>query len=56
MTIKQEHDKGEIKHNALAALVTSKVFLPKKEKVKKGKGSYSRKNRNPDYSDKRIAA
>jgi len=32
-----QHDKGKIKHNALAALVTSNAFLPKKERSKKVK-------------------
>jgi len=50
-----QHDKGKIKHNALAALVTSNAFLPKKEKIKKGKGSYNRNSKHKsDYSHKRI--
>jgi len=50
-----QHDKGKIKHNALAALVTSNAFLPKKEKTKKGKGSYNRNSKHKsDYSYKRI--
>jgi alternative ribosome-rescue factor len=50
-----QHDKGKIKHNALAALVTSNASLPKKEKIKKGKGSYNRNSKHKsDYSHKRI--
>lgn len=41
-----QHDKGKIKENAYAALVRSNVFLPKKEKAKKGKGSYKRKTKH----------
>lgn len=41
-----KHNKGEIKHNAYAALVRSNVFLPKREKAKKGKGSYKRKSKH----------
>lgn len=41
-----KHNKGKIKDNAYAALVRSDVFRPKKEKSKKGKGSYSRKSKH----------
>ena len=34
--------------NALAAVVRSPVFKPRVVKARKGKGSYSRKNRNRD--------
>lgn len=37
-----EHGRGEVKHNAMAALVTSKVFRSATEKPKKGKGSFKR--------------
>jgi len=50
-----QHDKGKIKHNALAALVTSNAFLPKKEKTNKGKGSYKRNEKHKsEYSRNRI--
>ena len=51
-----KHDKGEIKDNAYAALVRSEVFLPKKEKPKKGKGAYKRKakHKGKDYFGKLI--
>lgn len=39
-----DHGRGAIKHNAHAALVTSKVFRHQAVEPKKGKGStYSRK-------------
>ena len=42
--------RGEIKHNHLAALVTSKVYRQQIVKAKKGKGAYSRNQRNnKDY-------
>ncbi|MFC0118779.1 alternative ribosome-rescue factor A [Pseudoalteromonas xiamenensis] len=37
-----DHKRGEIKDNAMKALVTSVLFQSKVEKAKKGKGSYSR--------------
>ncbi|MCT6701028.1 ribosome alternative rescue factor ArfA [Rheinheimera sp. 4Y26] len=41
---KVAHGRGDINHNALAALVTSPLFRSKVEKPKKGKGAYSRKH------------
>ncbi|WP_289847788.1 alternative ribosome-rescue factor A [Vibrio hepatarius] len=38
-----EVGRGEIKDNALKALVTSPVFRARVEKAKKGKGSFNRK-------------
>jgi len=42
-----EHDskRGTIKDNALKALVTSELFKMRTERPKKGKGSYSRKQK-----------
>jgi len=40
-----EHGRGEIKDNALKAIVTSQLFRTRIVKAKKGKGSYSRKGR-----------
>ncbi|WP_087016909.1 alternative ribosome rescue factor ArfA [Thaumasiovibrio subtropicus] len=37
-----EHGRGEIQDNAMAALVTSKLFKAKTETPKKGKGSFKR--------------
>lgn len=46
-----EHGRGEIRDNAIKALVTSKLFQSKVVKAKKGKGSYNRKGRNSkDYA------
>lgn len=41
-----EIGRGQIKHNFLAALVTSKVYKTQIVKAKKGKGSYQRKAKN----------
>ena len=41
-TAATEHGRGEIRDNALKALVTSKLFQMQVVKAKKGKGSYSR--------------
>ncbi|MEZ8824243.1 alternative ribosome-rescue factor A [Vibrio amylolyticus] len=38
--------RGEIKDNALKAMVTSKLFKAKVEQAKKGKGSYRRSNKH----------
>lgn len=46
-----EHGRGEIRDNAIKALVTSKLFQTKVVKAKKGKGSYNRRGRNSqDYA------
>lgn len=37
-----DHGRGEVKHCAMAALVTSKVYQSTTEKPKKGKGSFKR--------------
>ncbi len=41
--IDTEFGRGEIKDNALKAVVTSQLFRQRVEKAKKGKGSFSRK-------------
>ena len=48
--------RGVIKHNALAALVTSKVFKPQVVKAKKGKGSFKRNNKHVGRESYLIAA
>lgn len=48
--------RGVIKHNALAALVTSKVFKPQVVKAKKGKGSFKRNNKHAGQESYLIAA
>ena len=45
-----------INHNALAALVTSKVFKPQVVKAKKGKGSFKRNNKHVGRESYLIAA
>lgn len=42
MSSKTDHGRGQVKHNAMAALVTSKVYRPKQVKPRKGKGSFKR--------------
>lgn len=40
--VEHESKRGEIRDNALKALVTSELFRMRVEKPKKGKGSYNR--------------
>ncbi|KPZ51616.1 ribosome alternative rescue factor ArfA [Pseudoalteromonas sp. S3776] len=51
-----ETGRGVINHNALAALVTSKVFKPQVVKAKKGKGSYKRTSKHVRRESYLIAA
>lgn len=46
MTKAHDHGRGDIRDNAIKALVTSELFRQRVEKPKKGKGSYNRKARN----------
>ena len=48
--------RGVINHNALAALVTSKVFKPQVVKAKKGIGSFKRNNKHVGRESYLIAA
>lgn len=48
--------RGVIRDNALAALVTSKIFKPQIVKAKKGKGSYQRNNKHAGRESYLIAA
>jgi len=48
--------RGVINHNALAALVTSKLFKPQVVKAKKGKGSFKRSNKLSGQESYLIAA
>jgi alternative ribosome-rescue factor len=48
--------RGVINHNALAALVTSKLFKPQVVKAKKGKGSFKRSNKHSGQESYLIAA
>ncbi|MCG7534592.1 ribosome alternative rescue factor ArfA [Pseudoalteromonas sp. OOF1S-7] len=51
-----EHLRGDIKDNALKALVTSPLFKSKVEKSKKGKGSYRRKDKHQGREPYLMAA
>lgn len=42
---KYAHQRGKIRDNALKALVTDKIFSTRIVQVKKGKGSYKRRER-----------
>lgn len=42
MNTPTDHGRGKVKHSAMAALVTSKVYQSTTEKPKKGKGSFKR--------------
>lgn len=44
-----QHERGEIRDNALQALVTSPLFRPRIENNKKGKGSYRRVKNRRDW-------
>lgn len=43
---KYQHKRGEIKNNAIEALLHDPLFRQRVEKNKKGKGSYNRKGVN----------
>jgi alternative ribosome-rescue factor len=43
MSTQVDHGRGKIRHNAVAAMVTSKLFRVQAVKPKKGKGTYARK-------------
>jgi len=46
MSLIVEHGRGQVNHNAMAALVTSKLYQAKTEKAKKGKGSFQRREKH----------
>jgi alternative ribosome-rescue factor len=54
--LKTDLGRGTINHSALGALVTSKVFRMRVEKVKKGKGSFNRKTKHSGKECYQIAA
>lgn len=43
---KVELGRGQVKHNALAALVTSRIYRSQVVKAKKGKGTYQRREKH----------
>lgn len=50
------HQRGEIKDNAMKALVTSPLFKTKVEKAKKGKGSFRRSAKHKGQEPYFLAA
>lgn len=48
--------RGTVQHNAMAALVTSRVFRSQVVKARKGKGSYQRKEKHKGRESCLIAA
>lgn len=48
--------RGIIRDNALAALVTSKIFKPQVVQAKKGKGAYKRNQKHSGQESYLIAA
>lgn len=53
---KVELGRGQINHNALAALVTSKLFQVQVVKAKKGKGSFERNAKHKGQEPYLMAA
>ncbi len=51
-----ELGRGQIKHSAMGALVTSKVFKMRVVQAKKGKGSFNRKAKHSGKECYQIAA
>lgn len=45
-----DHQRGTIRENAMAALVTSPLFKHKTFKPRKGKGSYNRKAKDTSFA------
>lgn len=48
------HGRGEIRDNALKALVTSPLFKTRIVKAKKGKGAYQRLKRGQKFDDSAL--
>ncbi len=48
------HGRGEIRDNALKALVTSPLFKTRIVKAKKGKGAYQRFKRGQKFDDSAL--
>ncbi|CAG22682.1 conserved hypothetical protein [Photobacterium profundum SS9] len=51
-----EFGRGTIRDNALKAVVTSKLFITRVVKAKKGKGSFQRKDKDKGQEPYSIAA
>ncbi|MEX0496584.1 alternative ribosome-rescue factor A [Raoultella terrigena] len=50
-----QHTKGQIKDNAIEALLHDPLFRQRVEKNKKGKGSYQRKEKYPVRGDREAS-
>lgn len=50
-----QHTKGQIKDNALEALLHDPLFRQRVEKNKKGKGSYQRKEKHAGQNGRPVA-
>ena len=50
-----QHTKGQIKDNALEALLHDPLFRQRVEKNKKGKGSYQRKDKHAGRMDREAS-
>lgn len=50
-----QHTKGQIKDNAIEALLHDPLFRQRIEKSKKGKGSYQRKDKHAGRSDREAS-
>ncbi|SAU24781.1 putative cytoplasmic protein [Klebsiella pneumoniae] len=51
-----QHTKGQIKDNAIEALLHDPLFRQRVEKNKKGKGSYQRKDKHAGRVDREARA
>lgn len=50
-----QHTKGQIKDNAIEALLHDPLFRQRIEKSKKGKGSYQRKDKHAGRNDREAS-
>jgi alternative ribosome-rescue factor len=50
-----QHTKGQIKDNAIEALLHDPLFRQRVEKNKKGKGSYQRKDKHANGTGRPVA-
>jgi alternative ribosome-rescue factor len=50
-----QHTKGQIKDNAIEALLHDPLFRQRVEKNKKGKGSYQRKDKHAGRNDREAS-
>ena len=50
-----QHTKGQIKDNAIEALLHDPLFRQRVEKTRKGKGSYQRKEKHAGRNDREAS-